>query len=646
MLKSAPKNLLPNASFELGFGQGWPNNWADMLNPLTIQLSAASRPSATSSWARLSAFLETAPMSEEAVDAPEGNRVARIPIPEGKPGHLISPVVSLKKGQTYTLSAYARSDTPSAKLAFAVWTRPVDWRENPDAQSEPLPLTNRWQRFRLTFNVASYFDQGVVDLVATADTAGNIWVDGVQLEEGPKATEFETRYPVEVSMSAKDKPFNGMLQLMGQPLEIDLDAYVARKQDKPKNLKLSIETLDGKVVFTSAIPSPVAYGPSEDRLVLDFPLVGEFRARVFSPDGEEIGVSSYGYMFTVHPVMDEHLPGILYSRDGNIHSLPAERVWLPSYGNPSHNFTITHNGMIYLMASDGETVMRSGDGGLTWDSAKVTRPMMSVLPDGTFLTWALENEQLVLYRSGDEGQSWEALGAIPGFPQHPQAGPITQLRDGTLVWPIGHPKPGVIHSVYVYRSTDGGNTWSEGYPVCPSGEPAVIELMSGRLLAVCRNNIPPPLDAWQVFLKNERWRLWQRQLGHPPLQSVEKNILLADSDDGGVTWTNVRPGSTGLDEMHGSAVELPDGRIVVIHVHRVPWLHGGEWAKVSQDGGNAWDKEIYYLSSVLTYPEYSTSCVLPPELADGKPGMILTVLGERPFGGHPGRLQAVRWRPV
>jgi len=78
----------------------------------------------------------------------------------------------------------------------------------------------------------------------------------------------------------------------------------------------------------------------------------------------------------------------------------------------------------------------------------------------------------------------------------------------------------------------------------------------------------------------------------------------------------------------------------------VTWLHGGEWARASRDGGNTWDKEIYYLSSVLTYPEYSTSCVLPPELADGKPGMILTVLGERPFGGHSGRTQAVRWRPV
>ena len=41
--------------------------------------------------------------------------------------------------------------------------------------------------------------------------------------------------------------------------------------------------------------------------------------------------------------------------------------------------------------------------------------------------------------------------------------------------------------------------------------------------------------------------------------------------------------------------------------------------------------------------------VLPPDLADGEPGMILTVLGDRPKAlkvGRPGLMQAVRWRPL
>ena len=664
-----PKNLLPNASFELDFGhpkhdwvhmnpgQGLSTNWTDMFTPLTMKLLATGQVSDPTP-------VEELPAIEEVSDAPDGSRAVAIPMPEGKPGHLTSPVVPLKFGQSYTLSVYARSDVPSAQLRLCVWTEPVDWRQEcpwgyfdqpptgPNAYSEPLPLTNQWQRYKLTFNIASYFHQGVVDLVAMAETEGNVWVDAAQLEEGPEATAFETRYPVEVDIDA-DKPFSGMLHLMGEPLEIDLASYTNRQQDEPGELKLSIETFDGKVVLAKDIPCPNEEGRSETKLALDFPLVGNFRARVFSSAEEEIEVSSYGYMFTVHPVMERDFQGILYSRDGKVYELPAERTRLPGYaGEGSWNFTITHENMIYLMGASG--LMRTGDGGLTWDSVKVTRPVRSVLRDGSFLTWGKKNDQIVLYRSADEGQIWQVLGTLPGFAQvqYPQWGAITQLRDGTLMWPIGHPRPGVLHTVYAYRSTDGGKTWSEGYPICPTGEPSIIELASGRLLAVARNNLFPRPNAWPVFLEDEyedQWRLWNMQYGMGRLESVQKNVMLADSDDGGVTWTNVRGGSTGLGEMHGSAVELPDGRIVLMHVHRVPWLHGGERAKVSRDGGNTWDKETYYLSTVLSYPEYSTNCVLPPELADGKPGMILTVLGDRAHavGMDPvGGLEAVRWRPL
>ena len=94
-----PKNLLPNASFELPFGpekhawtrynpgQGAPDNWTDMLTPLTIQLHATGQ------------VPEPAPVIEDLAEAPDGSRGAAISIPEGQPGHLTSPVVSLKPGQ-------------------------------------------------------------------------------------------------------------------------------------------------------------------------------------------------------------------------------------------------------------------------------------------------------------------------------------------------------------------------------------------------------------------------------------------------------------------------------------------------------------------------------------------------------------------
>ena len=277
-------------------------------------------------------------------------------------------------------------------------------------------------------------------------------------------------------------------------------------------------------------------------------------------------------MFTVHPVMrcgfgyaevepeGTDFQGILYSREGRIHELPAERIRLPRYASEgSWNFSVTDNNTIYLRTATtaGETaseVMRSGDGGRTWDVVNVTRPVQSVLRDGTLLTthiasgtdqqWPTEDGRLVLYSSNDEGQTWQAAGGpgpLPADPP-PQAGTVTQLRDGTLVWPIGIAVPGTNHVTYAFRSTDGGRNWSEGYPICPTGEPSLIELASGRLLAVIRNNLPPRPDNWPVFLEDryqDAWRLWAMQYGgfdprqetdfHPlpsTLGSVQKNVLL------------------------------------------------------------------------------------------------------------------------
>jgi len=632
-------------------------------------------------------------------DATDGSRVAVLTTAAGRPAHLIAPVVPMKGGQAYTLSAYARSNVPGVDLRLSLWNRPMDWHETPDARSKPLALSTAWQRYEFTFNIASYMDCGAVDIVVSADVDAEVYVDAVQLEEGPKASAFRTRYPLETRLTAH-KYFSGMLHLLGDPLELDLVSYADEQLPPQGELELTIETLEGKVVRTEHIHCPTTVGLSTHKLALEFPLVGDFRIRLCSAAGEPIDVSSYGYMFTVHPVMhcgfgyeanepeENDFQGILYSRQGRIHQLPAERTRLPCFASEgAWNFTITDAHMIYLMAvpttASAAELMRSADGGRSWDTVPVTRTVQHVLPDGSFLTthgesgwvWPTEDHRLLLYHSTDQGQSWESLGGPGPLPSDPQAGPVTQLRDGTLIWPIGVAVPESIHVTYAFRSTDGGRTWSEGYPICPTGEPAVIELASGRLLAVVRNNLPPRPDAWPVFLDHryqDAWRLWAMQYGafdprqktNRPLGldwnddvhvnasflgSVHKNVLLADSDDGGVTWTNIRPGSNRLGEMHGAAVELPDGRIVLLHVHRVPWLHGGERARVSRDGGNSWDAETYYLSTVLTYPEYSTNCVLPPELADGQAGMILTVLGDRPNALHidrPGLMQAVRWRPL
>ena len=57
-------------------------------------------------------------------------------------------------------------------------------------------------------------------------------------------------------------------------------------------------------------------------------------------------------------------------------------------------------------------------------------------------------------------------------------------------------------------------------------------------------------------------------------------------------------------------------------------------------------KGMWYINDHVSKPGYSASCVLPPELADGKPGMILSIVGERKGKDLPARMQAIRWRPL
>ena len=67
-------NLLPNASFELEFGDSLPTNWGDTHGELTVKLQATGQvPKAT-------------PRSEEAGDAVDGERVARIETEESDDG--------------------------------------------------------------------------------------------------------------------------------------------------------------------------------------------------------------------------------------------------------------------------------------------------------------------------------------------------------------------------------------------------------------------------------------------------------------------------------------------------------------------------------------------------------------------------------
>ncbi|MFC1526448.1 sialidase family protein [Candidatus Latescibacterota bacterium] len=143
--------------------------------------------------------------------------------------------------------------------------------------------------------------------------------------------------------------------------------------------------------------------------------------------------------------------------------------------------------------------------------------------------------------------------------------PPVQLRDGTLMIPaygvLGRSKTG---SSVLYRSSDGGATWSEAVFIARGTpktrayqEPVLMELAPGHLLSMLRVHDPKNPG---IF-----WR--------------------CESGDGGDTWSKPEP--TGI--LSGACprlLRLRDGRLLLTYGRRSEPC--GIYATVSDDGGRTW----------------------------------------------------------
>ena len=520
------KNLLPNASFELDFGDTVPTNWGDTQNELALQLHLDLNPNEIG----ITQVPQVSPRSEATDETVDGERAARVETEaalnpdemadsrSAAGGHLLSLMVSVEPCTPHTISVYARSDDPSAKLEMGLWTRPVDFTQSPDSLSYAMPLSTEWQRFTFTCCTDELEDRAVVDFRITADKAGAVvWFDAAQMEQGSQAAEFNTHRGVEAAVagcpdarSSQGRRDSSLIHLNDGPLKLSLTAYsrAAEAVNEPITLEVR-ELVGGRIIFAHTLTGPIPPGRSERNLSLDFPFIGEFRARLIAGDGEQI--SPEDYIFVNYPVFEETYQGVMYTKHSAVHEIPAERSVLPWtndrnwYADTQATLIVTDDDAIHAQMSDGHTVMRTHDGGRTWDDLQVTKTVNTVLRDGTFLAVESEGGLLQVSRSSDQGRTWQPLGQIESS-EHPQVGGIEQLRNGSLIIPVG-----IISSqtaagpltVHAFRSTDGGRTWSVGSPICPGGEPQILELQSGRLLAFCRNNPRvPPSDLQRPF-RNE-----------------------------------------------------------------------------------------------------------------------------------------------
>lgn len=391
---------------------------------------------------------------------------------------------------------------------------------------------------------------------------------------------------------------------------------------------------------------------------------------------------------------------LIVTRDGAvINRLQCERIDLPYPDAPPTHQVLnelgrTRNGDFYVATSAGK-MFHSSDGGRSWTSWNVQLGDQAgigpfcVLADDTFLA-AREN---CFFHSPDKGRTWKAISELKSDPfDRVDINFLTQLRDGTVLSPVNRYNLNATagqgttvaysqENQYVFRSNDQGRSWKGGgdanfwrtltdagldpaavslqsrfpgtggtFPGC--WETQVTELADGRLIAAFRYSGKPA--PWHLR-KSQEWGMEvvrQRLAGVVPGVAEDDRILkyvfLGDSYDGGKTWQSLRPvldakGKSVLyyGSLHGQVVQVPDGRLVLIHVRRYPRENQQVLARVSEDDGKTWLRDEYRIIYGSGYPR---SLVLEDGTIVTVSGSTLTTPGGRPPKGGRYSAQCVRWR--
>ena len=331
---------------------------------------------------------------------------------------------------------------------------------------------------------------------------------------------------------------------------------------------------------------------------------------------------------------------------------PGMRSSQVRYGRNGSTIQRSSSGAIYCAGSIlGQTMMVSKNGGKTWEPRELDIQGwgemigLRILKNGDFLVVyePVGGGQRNFYtaRSADEGQTWQVVMASADVsPFKHVSGKdnnVIELADGTLVVALqfwgGRDESGAkaagtedMGLAYTLRSTDGGATWSQRAAICGlTGKSRLVALRSGKLLACVQNIKPGPY----------------------------KTFSIAESADGGITWTNPREALKGHNPTTAGWLQLSDGR-VLLHFLRdaqpgksphVSWYGGcGMRAVLSDDEGETWQDPLYVVCRIYAdgqepsgFGAYLGDTV---ELPDGR----LLTTGVCRTGAQT-RFSAITWRP-
>ena len=250
---------------------------------------------------------------------------------------------------------------------------------------------------------------------------------------------------------------------------------------------------------------------------------------------------------------------------------------------------------------------------LTWFSSDSRRGWVAAdIPEDEIKRWNVVKDAITdeaadrwvgsWLRTSVDGGAWSDSYRTPVQSPH---GPIRQANGDLLFFGKQWQIPGKLDvgqdrgEIMAARSSDEGKTWEllgsvprpDYSDVNDFHEPHAIELPSGRLLGLVRYEYGGPEKAYEPF-----------------------SLFQTESDDGGLTWSEMRPlwmiGSPAHLMMHSSGV------IVCSYGYRT--LPFGERVMFSHDDGQTWDRDWILDESPVRDLGYPSSV----ELGDGR---IMTV---------------------
>lgn len=205
----------------------------------------------------------------------------------------------------------------------------------------------------------------------------------------------------------------------------------------------------------------------------------------------------------------------------------------------------------------------------------VGNPVLFIESDDVLLFYAVaplgwSTARIELVRSADRGETWSEPVQLPGPIGSNVRFPPIRLRDGRLLLPA---YDDLFYRSMFLTSTDGAD-W-ELLPIVSSGDearpiqPSVVELDSGRLLAVMRNTA----KGW----------LW-----------------VMASDDGAATWTP--PADSGFPNPGSAAAlhSLASGHLILVY-NDSPEERRPLTIALSEDDGQTWPHRMILADGDETY---------------------------------------------